>query len=230
MSTEAAEPDVEIPNAAISDFVLENAAERGDKPALIDGPSGRTDHLRASSREGVRALAAGLPRAASARATCSPSTCPTSPSTRSPSTAPPRRAASAPPSIRSTRPTSWPTSSRTPARGSCSRSRRSSRPRARRPSEAGRRRRLRARRGARARRRSRSCSATRATRPIAGHRPRLDDLAVLPYSSGTTGLPKGVMLTHRNLVANLCQIAAPRSRSSEDDTLIGVCPSSTSTG
>ncbi|HVH09101.1 MAG TPA: AMP-binding protein [Gemmatimonadales bacterium] len=34
------------------------------------------------------------------------------------------------------------------------------------------------------------------------------DLAVLPYSSGTTGLPKGVMLTHRNLVANLVQTAA----------------------
>jgi len=30
-------------------------------------------------------------------------------------------------------------------------------------------------------------------------------LAVLPYSSGTTGLPKGVMLTHRNLVANVEQ-------------------------
>ena len=30
---------------------------------------------------------------------------------------------------------------------------------------------------------------------------------VLPYSSGTTGLPKGVMLTHRNLVANLAQTA-----------------------
>jgi len=34
------------------------------------------------------------------------------------------------------------------------------------------------------------------------------DLAVLPYSSGTTGLAKGVMLTHRNLVANIQQAQA----------------------
>ncbi|MFD8478406.1 AMP-binding protein [Kitasatospora sp. NPDC059673] len=39
--------------------------------------------------------------------------------------------------------------------------------------------------------------------------PELDpatDLAVLPYSSGTTGLPKGVMLTHRSVSTNLAQI------------------------
>ena len=34
------------------------------------------------------------------------------------------------------------------------------------------------------------------------------DVAVLPYSSGTTGLPKGVRLTHRNLVANVDQSLA----------------------
>ena len=32
-----------------------------------------------------------------------------------------------------------------------------------------------------------------------------EDVAVIPYSSGTTGLPKGVLLTHRNLVANIKQ-------------------------
>ena len=48
-------------------------------------------------------------------------------------------------------------------------------------------------------------------------------VAVLPYSSGTTGLPKGVMLTHHNLVANLCQIQECFPIS-EDDVLVGVLP------
>ncbi|MFE7115935.1 4-coumarate--CoA ligase family protein [Streptomyces sp. NPDC057654] len=32
------------------------------------------------------------------------------------------------------------------------------------------------------------------------------DLAALPYSSGTTGVPKGVMLTHRSIATNLAQL------------------------
>ena len=32
-----------------------------------------------------------------------------------------------------------------------------------------------------------------------------DEVITLPFSSGTTGTPKGVMLTHFNLVANMCQ-------------------------
>jgi long-chain acyl-CoA synthetase len=36
-------------------------------------------------------------------------------------------------------------------------------------------------------------------------------LAALPYSSGTTGLPKGVMLSHRNLVSNVYQFLGPRA-------------------
>ena len=50
-----------------------------------------------------------------------------------------------------------------------------------------------------------------------------EDLVALPYSSGTTGLPKGVMLTHYNLVANLLQACGILSQG-DDDTILGVLP------
>ena len=50
-----------------------------------------------------------------------------------------------------------------------------------------------------------------------------EDLVTLPYSSGTTGFPKGVMLTHRNLVANVLQTAAGQ-HVREDERLIAVLP------
>ncbi|MFW0795193.1 AMP-binding protein [Gordonia sp. CPCC 205515] len=48
-------------------------------------------------------------------------------------------------------------------------------------------------------------------------------LAALPYSSGTTGNPKGVALTHRNLVANVAQIK-PLQGMAADDVVIAVLP------
>jgi acyl-CoA synthetase (AMP-forming)/AMP-acid ligase II len=57
--------------------------------------------------------------------------------------------------------------------------------------------------------------------------PRPEDaahaLVALPYSSGTTGLPKGVMLSHRNLVANLAQIDFVDS-TEPGDHIVGVLP------
>ncbi len=50
-------------------------------------------------------------------------------------------------------------------------------------------------------------------------------IAALPYSSGTTGLPKGVMLSHYNLVANVYQILGPEAAMlTPDDVMLCFLP------
>src|SRR3954467_11548763 len=52
-------PDVEVPDVSLPAYVFARAAERGDKPALIDGPSGRGVTYAELARQ-VRQAAAGL--------------------------------------------------------------------------------------------------------------------------------------------------------------------------
>jgi acyl-CoA synthetase (AMP-forming)/AMP-acid ligase II len=64
--------------------------------------------------------------------------------------------------------------------------------------------------------------ATPGGAPAPGIRPR-EDVAVLPYSSGTTGMPKGVMLTHFNVTSNVRQSIVARGLS-DDDILLNHLP------
>lgn len=51
-----------------------------------------------------------------------------------------------------------------------------------------------------------------------------EDLALLQYTGGTTGTPKGAMLTHQNITANTRQIVAIDPRQDARDMIVGVLP------
>jgi long-chain acyl-CoA synthetase len=51
-----------------------------------------------------------------------------------------------------------------------------------------------------------------------------NDVALIQYTGGTTGTPKGAMLTHGNLAANARQVAALDPHPEAEDRIIGVLP------
>ncbi|MFB0615791.1 long-chain fatty acid--CoA ligase [Streptomyces sp. AGS-58] len=68
-------------------------------------------------------------------------------------------------------------------------------------------------------------SAARDTAPIDDSAVReADDVAVVFYTSGTTGKPKGVMLTHRNILYNVERMVTTPYMFRSDDVLLGCLP------
>ena len=216
----APEPPLAVPDVALTPFLLEHAMERGDKPAFIDGPSGRTLTHRGWAH-GVQRVATGLAARGFGKgdvfAIFSPNV---------PEYAIAFHAVSLLGGINTTvSPLYTSTELSAQLRDS----------------------------GARYLATVASCleKAEQAARqssvrevfvfgetghgtpfdtlhaadgtPPAVHIDPHEDVVAIPYSSGTTGLPKGVMLTHANLVANIVQTAGALGLH-EDDVMLGVLP------
>jgi len=228
----APEPPVVIPEVALTPFLLEHALERGDKPAFVDGPSGRTLTYRGWS-EGVRKTAAGLAargfRKGDVFAIYSPNL---------PEYAIAFHAVSLLGGINTTISPLYTVTELTAQLKDCgARCLVTVPPCAEKALQAARDSGVRevftfgyAEHAGGAEHAGDaehaipfgSLLAAEGAPPDVDIDPR-EDLVVVPYSSGTTGLPKGVMLTHYNLVANLLQTAAVLDIG-EDDVMLGVLP------
>jgi len=213
-------PDVDIPESSLTAFVLEQAAQRGDKPAFIDGPTGRT-LTYAQLAGAVQKLAAGLSERGFKKGDCFAIFCP-----NVPEYAVAFHGIAAAGGIVTTINSLYSVEELTfQLRDSKARYLLTI------PQFLDRAQPAAATAGieeifvlgeAEGATPFAQLLATEASPPQIDFDPA-EDLVVLPYSSGTTGLPKGVMLTHRNLVANVCQAIEPHS-TDENDIVIGVLP------
>jgi acyl-CoA synthetase (AMP-forming)/AMP-acid ligase II len=213
------EPPVEVSDLDVTSFVLEHAAERGDKPALIDGPSGR-ELSYAALADSVRAMRAGLEARGFGRGDVLAVYMPNLPEYAVAF----HGAASAGGKCTTVNPLYTSNELAQQLEDSGARLLLTVPPFLDAAREAA------ARTGAEVFVVGEAEGETPFTEllgdPGAAPAAAIDaasDLAVLPYSSGTTGFPKGVMLTHRNLVSNLCQVQAVFPID-PDDRLIGCLP------
>uniref|UniRef100_A0AAX7UPB4 long-chain-fatty-acid--CoA ligase n=1 Tax=Astatotilapia calliptera TaxID=8154 RepID=A0AAX7UPB4_ASTCA len=62
------------------------------------------------------------------------------------------------------------------------------------------------------------------SRPDNSEKPETSDIAVIMYTSGSTGIPKGVMISHGNLIAGITGMAERIPNLNETDTYIGYLP------
>jgi acyl-CoA synthetase (AMP-forming)/AMP-acid ligase II len=214
------EPDVEMPEADVTSFVLEHAGERAGKPALIDGPSGR-ELTYGALRDAARRLAAGLAGRGFGKGDVLAVYMPNLPEYAIAF----HGAAAAGGASTTVNPLYTANELSHQLEDSRARFLVTVPPLLDAAREAA------TRAGAEEVFVAGKAEGTSPLAALLGDPgdapPRAidpgDDLAVLPYSSGTTGMPKGVMLTHRNLVANLCQVQAVFPIEARD-TLIGVLP------